>query len=284
VTFGRFWLAFAALVVLAVGAAGGKATPVKDEAAGKRVECTSKEVDRLVRAFIVAFNAGDRRRLVPAWSRTRFRVYAAMTPGRVFVTKERARLLRYFTRRHGNGERLTLESFRFNGNGAGYGHFEYELDRRARDLAGGKRVPYAGKGAADCIHMPRTLAVWSMGSRPADLAWIVSALRRERLPMEPAGREGPEFGLFGVAGRFYANPSGQVTIWEFASERAAKEAAASVSSDGHNVRRGNTVVHVDWIATPHWFRSDRVVAIYVGGDAATLAALRRVLGPQFAGR
>lgn len=37
------------------------------------------------------------------------------------------------------------------------------------------------------------------------------------------------------------------------------------------------------MATPHFYRSGNVIALYVGDDAATLAALERALGPQFAG-
>lgn len=43
------------------------------------------------------------------------------------------------------------------------------------------------------------------------------------------------------------------------------------------------ILHVDWIALPHLFRSGRVIVLYVGGDAETLLALRAVLGEQFAG-
>jgi len=41
---------------------------------------------------------------------------------------------------------------------------------------------------------------------------------------------------------------------------------------------------ITWVATPHLFRSGKVIVLYVGDGASTLKVLETVLGPQFAGR
>ena len=124
-------------------------------------------------------------------------------------------------------------------------------------------------------------------SASADEAAIVAALRERGLPMRPRGKVASDF--FGVPADAYDNPTGHVQTWELASEAAAERAAAKVSADGYNIAiavpgRPGSVVHVDWIAPPHWFRKGRVILLYLGRDRATLAALTDVLGRQFAGQ
>jgi hypothetical protein len=92
-----------------------------------------------------------------------FEWYSTDAPGERFASSayDRASLVPYFARRHALGERLTLRSFRFNGNSTmPYGHFEYSLTRRAEDL---EPTPYDGKGAAFCYrNRSDVIFVWSM--------------------------------------------------------------------------------------------------------------------------
>ena len=119
------------------------------------------------------------------------------------------------------------------------------------------------------------------GATPRDAA-IVAKLRRTGLPMCPEDPISQPF--FTVQGRLFANPGGPVQVFEFAGTKAARAAAGTVSPDGSNFRRGRTVIHIDWAAPPHFFRRARWIVLYLGEDRATLAALRRGLGKQFAGR
>jgi len=43
-------------------------------------------------------------------------------------------------------------------------------------------------------------------------------------------------------------------------------------------------VAISWIAPPHFFHRDRLLALYVGRDTDAIALLTDLLGPQFAGR
>jgi transposase len=85
------------------------------------------------------------------------------------VAEDRDGLGRYFAQRDADGKTLRLPSFRFNGNTANYGDFQYTLIRGAEDLA---PTACIGKGAAVCDRTLRTLGVWSVAKDP----------RRQRTP------------------------------------------------------------------------------------------------------
>jgi hypothetical protein len=125
--------------------------------------CTSTEVRSLVDGFVEAFNEGDLVRLDGLFAPGRtFKWYSTNGPGARLndAAYDRETLIHYFERRHEGGEQLELRSFKFNGNSAGYGHFEYGLVRSADDLA---PTNYDGKGAAICTPKADVIAVWSMG-------------------------------------------------------------------------------------------------------------------------
>jgi hypothetical protein len=61
-------------------------------------------------------------------------------------------------------------------------------------------------------------------------------------------------------------------------------AAAEVDAQGISPEGNPRTTMVTWIEPPHFFRSERVLVIYIGSDPAVLELLVEVLGPQFAGR
>jgi hypothetical protein len=127
--------------------------------------CTAAEVETLVQRFIDAFNSGDLRALDDIFAHEPdFEWYSTDAPGQRFTSlaKDRPSLMPYFAGRHALGERLTLRSFRFNGNsGRPWGNFEYGLTRMAEDLP---PAPYYGKGAAFCYgNRSDVIFAWSMG-------------------------------------------------------------------------------------------------------------------------
>lgn len=126
--------------------------------------CSGPQVRQLVRDFVAAFNRGSKLHLDGLWARADFRWYSVTrSSNEHYVAYGRGKMLRYFAARHKQSERLALSSFRFNGVGSGYGHFQYTLTRRASDIARGARESYVGKGAAACTDLGPRLAVWSMG-------------------------------------------------------------------------------------------------------------------------
>lgn len=87
--------------------------------------------------------------------------------------------------------------------------------------------------------------------------------------------------FFSVRGTLLSvNDSGpRVQVFEYRSEQEAAAQAARVSPDGYQVG----LTQVDWLATPHFFRSGVLVVLYVGDAQEVISALATVLGPQFAG-
>jgi hypothetical protein len=79
----------------------------------------------------------------------------------------------------------------------------------------------------------------------------------------------------------------EVTVFEYAAPALADLDAASVSPDGSTFHTGvgpfGSTVIVDYIAPPHFYKSGRVIVLYVGQDAGILRLLRQIFGPPFAG-
>ena len=111
-----------------------------------------------------------------------------------------------------------------------------------------------------------------------DYAGVVDGIRAEGADVTPAGGVTQEF--LSAKGQAVTVNGEQVQVFEYADESAAEADASRVSPDGGTV--GTTMI--SWVATPHFFRSGRVMVLYVGDDASTLKVLETVLGPQFAGR
>ena len=131
--------------------------------------CDGPQVKRLVVAFIAAFNSGSKAQLDALWTQIGFRWYSVTrSPKEHYVSYSRPNVLRYFAARHKRAETLVLKSFRFNGAGGDYRHFQYTLTRRANDIARGARETYIGKGSAVCLNARSRLAVWSMGRPEPD--------------------------------------------------------------------------------------------------------------------
>ena len=125
------------------------------------------------------------------------------------------------------------------------------------------------------------LAAASCGAQAGlarDYAGVVDGIRAEGADVTPAGGVTQEF--LSAKGQAITVNGEQVQVFEYADESAVEADASKVSPDGGTV--GTTMI--TWVATPHFFRSGRVMVLYVGDDASTLKVLETVLGPQFAGR
>ncbi|GAC1561581.1 MAG: hypothetical protein NVS4B8_06290 [Herpetosiphon sp.] len=61
--------------------------------------------------------------------------------------------------------------------------------------------------------------------------------------------------------------------------KAAAADAQQIGPDG-NPR----LMMISWLASPHFFRKERLIVIFVGDNPAVLKVLTDALGPQFAGR
>jgi hypothetical protein len=86
--------------------------------------------------------------------------------------------------------------------------------------------------------------------------------------------------FFSVRARQLAVNGGNTQVFEYASTDDASREAALVSTDGSAVGS----VQASWIDLPHFYRSGRIIVLYVGRELAVLQPLQAVLGPPFAQR
>lgn len=118
----------------------------------------------------------------------------------------------------------------------------------------------------------------SHGGPVKDYVSLIDHLRAAGATVVPVGTVTQPF--LSVGGQTITVNGQQVQVYEYANEDAANADAARISSDGGTV--GNTMV--DWIAPPHFYKTGRLIVLYVGTNTSVMQVLGTTLGPQFAGR
>ena len=126
---------------------------------------------------------------------------------------------------------------------------------------------------------------WTSLTAP-DTATVVRSLRAAGATVTEQ-ESGGGFGfLHGAPHPLLVNGE-HVTIFEYAAPALAEVDASGISADGSTFHTGigpfGSAAIVDFIAPPHFYKTGRVIALYVGRDAGTLRLLRQVFGPPFAG-
>ena len=107
---------------------------------------------------------------------------------------------------------------------------------------------------------------------------IIDSLRVAEVSALPAEAVNQPF--FSVQGRLIKINGEDVQVFQYAHAAAAAEQAALVSPDGNAV--GTGMPH--WIGSPHFFKKELLLVLYVGDDDKVQRALEAVLGQQFAGK
>ena len=111
-----------------------------------------------------------------------------------------------------------------------------------------------------------------------DYTRLIDRLRATGVSALPAGEAQQSF--ISVQGRMIKVGGEDVQVFQYAHTKAAAEQAALVSPDGNAV--GTSMIH--WIGSPHFFRKDLLLVLYIGDDEKVIKALEAVLGRQFAGK
>lgn len=94
--------------------------------------------------------------------------------------------------------------------------------------------------------------------------------------------------LTGVISQPYFSPEGKtatvnggtIQVFEYPDTESASREAALISPDGSSI--GTTMVL--WVDSPHFYKLDRLIVLYLGDDQATLGLLQALIGDQIAGR
>ena len=70
----------------------------------------------------------------------------------------------------------------------------------------------------------------------------------------------------------------EIQLFEYEDADAALSDAKRIGPEG-----SPEGTHIDWLGPPHFFRSGRIIVLYVGRDDAVVKLLTELLDPQFAG-
>ena len=112
---------------------------------------------------------------------------------------------------------------------------------------------------------------------PTDLNSLIDSLEAAGAVVQTAGDISQPF--LAVTGRVIEVDNADVQVFEYSDTTAANADADMVSADGSSV--GATMI--SWVATPHFYKSGKLIVLYVGDNQAVISILREVLGSQFAG-
>ncbi len=135
-------------------------------------------------------------------------------------------------------------------------------------------VPHAGHDAQARGGHPSP----GQAGKARDFRSLTRRLRAEGLKVKVGGRVEQPF--FSVRGRTLTAGGEQVQVFEYAQAKTADAEARGVDPKGSGV--GTSMV--SWIGPPHFYKSGRVIVLYVGSDQNVIKALESALGPQFAGK
>ncbi len=69
-------------------------------------------------------------------------------------------------------------------------------------------------------------------------------------------------------------------VFEYDNKEDMEAEASQVASDGSSV--GTSMMM--WVDDPHFYKSGRILLLYIGSNSSILDLLDGVIGPQFAGR
>jgi len=111
-----------------------------------------------------------------------------------------------------------------------------------------------------------------------DLRGLMRSLRAPGLTVKRGGRISQPF--FSVRGSILTVNGEEVQVFEYANARVAEKDAKKVSARGNDVGMSMPM----WIAPPHFYKSGRLIVLYLGESPSVIKGLEGALGPQFAGK
>lgn len=111
-----------------------------------------------------------------------------------------------------------------------------------------------------------------------DKAGLIDALQASGSTVEMGEPISQAF--FSPEGNIIKVNDADIQVFEYESAEAMESEASQVAPDGGSI--GTSMVA--WVDTPHFYKTGRMIVLYVGSDETILSLLEKALGPQFAGR
>lgn len=111
-----------------------------------------------------------------------------------------------------------------------------------------------------------------------DYVSLIDNLRVSGATVSPTGNISQPF--FSVQGYIISVNDEQIQVFEYSDKDATEQDAKLVSLDGSSV--GLSMIL--WVDTPHFYKTDKLIVIYIGDDSTINNILENLLGTQFAGK
>lgn len=121
-------------------------------------------------------------------------------------------------------------------------------------------------------------AVPSAAPSVEDQASLVAGLQSAGAAVEVGDSVIQDF--FTPEGRIITANGQDLQVFEYETVEAMESDASQVAPDGSSV--GTSMVL--WVEPPHFYKTGRIIVLYLGTDPAILDLLDEVIGPQFAGQ
>lgn len=112
----------------------------------------------------------------------------------------------------------------------------------------------------------------------ANLQDLIKKLSSSGVAVRGGGSVSQPF--FSVPGSILKIRKEQIQVIEYRTVKSAAIEAEKISADGSRI--GASMIN--WVAPPHFFKSGRLIVLYVGGDLGVIKLLENALGGQFAGK
>ena len=127
---------------------------------------------------------------------------------------------------------------------------------------------------------PDTITVQTSRSPTGAVKNLGQLLKRLKARGGKIARKGRvEQPFFSVTGQLITVSDQDVQVFEYRTVKAPEVDARKVSGTG--TQAGTSIPM--WIAPPHFFKSGRLIVLYVGKSSFVVKALADALGPQFDG-
>jgi len=111
-----------------------------------------------------------------------------------------------------------------------------------------------------------------------DSSSFISSLRALGAGAQTAGEVEQPF--FSITGKMVKIHGEDVQIFQYSDTATADAEAAPISRDG----MGTGTSKIQWIGSPHFYKKESLLVLYVGDNQKVLKTLEALLGQQFAGK
>jgi hypothetical protein len=85
--------------------------------------------------------------------------------------------------------------------------------------------------------------------------------------------------FFSAEGNIIKVNGADVQVFAYENAEEMELESSQIAPDGSS----NATTMITWVDTPHFYKTGRIIALYIGSDEAVLSLLEKTMGAQFAG-